>query len=83
MAEIDLSAAALRLHQVDDPEDAADGIDDLVALVLRRRPQSPRDAASLIDLVISGLKRDQQPRLDEADLDALLAVRAFIQRAAQ
>jgi len=83
MTRIDLSTAALRLHRVDEPEDTAAGIDDLVALALRRRPKSPRDAVSLIDLVISSLQRDQQPRIDRADLSALKAVRTYILKASQ
>jgi len=73
-----ISSSALRLHQIDDPEDTADAIDDLVLLALRQSPKTSADCVALIDLVISGLKRDQQPRLDRADIEGLRAVQHYL-----
>lgn len=58
----------------------ADAIDDLVSRALRFAPTSPDIAAALLDLVADGLDRDDQPRADRADLDALEAVALYVRR---
>lgn len=61
-------------------ENWADAIDALVSRALRFSPTSPDIAAALLDLVADGLDRDDQPRADRADLDALEAVALYIRR---
>lgn len=83
MGSFDLSKSALRLQQIDDPEDTADEIDRLVADALSLKPKTALDCASLIDLIVSGLERDEQPRSDGADIRALRSMRDFLLTRAQ
>lgn len=78
MGCLDCSASALKLHQIDDPEGAADVIDSMLAKALIQRPSSAEECVALIDLVISSLERDQQLRDDQADVQGLRSVRAFL-----
>ncbi|WP_312599073.1 hypothetical protein [Brevundimonas sp.] len=75
---MDCSASALKLHQIDDPEAAADVIDEMLAKALTQRPSSAEECVALLDLVISSLERDQQLRADQADLQGLYSVRVFL-----
>lgn len=78
MGCLDCSASALRLHQIDDPEAAADIIDEMLSKALTQSPTSAEECAALLDLVISSLERDQQLRDDQADLQGLRSIKAFL-----
>lgn len=78
MGCLDCSASALKLHQIDDPEAAADIIDAMLSKALTQRPSSAAECVALLDLVISSLERDQQLRDDQADLQGLRFVRTFL-----
>ncbi|WP_295228073.1 hypothetical protein [uncultured Brevundimonas sp.] len=83
MGKFDLSTTALRLQQIDEAEDTADSIDDMVAAALDLKPRNASDCIVLIDLIVTGLKRDQQPRLDRADLRALAGIRTYLETRCQ
>lgn len=78
MGMLDMTAFALRLNSLEDPESAADIIDDMMFASLSNVPKSPSDCINLIDLVVSGLERDRQPRNDFADRKALNAVKDYL-----
>lgn len=83
MKSSDFSETVLRLHQLDDPEDAADIIDDMIRLTLDQEPRTVDACIRLIDVVISGLERDHQPRSDAADVKALRGVQVFLRGSCQ
>lgn len=78
MACADCSASALRLHQVVEPEETADIIDDLVAKVLTQPATTAMECLAIIDLLSSSLELDKQARDDGADLTALRSIRQFV-----